>query len=171
MVVMSPLMPDGDAVALGLWQRRVASETVAVAAQQRADVAGVGGLGGFKLARDAPGEARHIRAAERGEGNFPVRAVNRHRLQRRLLGQRGRDGAREAMPGLAVGRGTIFWRCVHVRLMDSTPRGVARRKRRERLQIRRLRRLRRFLFPIRIIREICGQNFAATIWLARGFTF
>ena len=83
-----------------------------------------------KLARDALGQPGHVRAAERGEGNFLVRAVNRHRLQRRLLGQRVRDRAREAMPGLALGRGTIFRRCVHVRLMDSIPRGAARCKRR-----------------------------------------
>jgi len=33
--------------------------------------------------------------AERGDGNFPVRAVNRHRFERRFLGERVHDGARE----------------------------------------------------------------------------
>ena len=72
-------------------------------------------LRGFKLAGDALGEPVHVRAAERGEGNLLVRAVNRHRFQPRLLGQRVHDRARKAMPGLALMRGTIIRRCVHVR--------------------------------------------------------
>ena len=60
-----------------------------------------GGLGGRNLRGDASGEFFHVGAAERGDGDFLLRAVNRHRLQRRLLGQRVHDGTREASLRLA----------------------------------------------------------------------
>ena len=49
-------------------------------------VFGGDGLRRFKFPRDAFGQPADIRAAQRGDGYFLVCAINRHRLQRRLLG-------------------------------------------------------------------------------------
>ncbi len=128
MVVISPSCRMRDALAHLLRQRRVAREAVAFAGQERADVAGVGGLGGFEFLRDAPGQPGHVRPTERGDGNLLVRAVNRHRLQRRLLDERVRDRAREAMSCLASGWGSILLRLTHVNFMVSIQPAAARCK-------------------------------------------
>ena len=91
---------DRDSFAFSLGQRGVARETIARAAQQRTGASGLDGLGSLKLGRDALREPGHIGAAQRGHGDFLVRAVNGHRLQRRLRGQRVHDRTRETGVGL-----------------------------------------------------------------------
>ena len=46
---------------------------------------------------DALGEPGNVGLAQRGDGNRVVRLVNGHRLERRVLGQRLRDRARQAL--------------------------------------------------------------------------
>jgi hypothetical protein len=70
----------------------------------------VGGLGFLKFGRDAFGQPVDIRAAQRGDGDFLVRAVNGHRFERRFLGERVHDRAREALPGFAAGPRMLFRR-------------------------------------------------------------
>jgi hypothetical protein len=76
-------------------------------------VAGVGGLRRLKLGRNAPGQPGNIRAAQRGDGDFFLRTVNGHRFERRFLGQRVHDRAREALRCLLVVTGIFFARGIH----------------------------------------------------------
>ena len=85
-------------------------QAIVLAGKQGAMAFGGGGLRGLKFARDAFGELADIGPAQRGDGNFLVRAVNRHRLERRFLGQRVHDRAREAMPVFVAGLGMLFGR-------------------------------------------------------------
>ena len=56
---------------------------------------------------DALGELFHVGATQRGDGNFLAGAVNRHRLQRRLLGQRVGQRTREAFFQFAARPGFV----------------------------------------------------------------
>ena len=104
------VVSDGDFVLLELGQWPVAGKAIAPAAQQRTHVAGVGGLGFLKFGRDAFGQPGDIRATHRGDGDFLLGAVNGHRFERRLFGERSHDRAREALTCLAVVTGMFSLR-------------------------------------------------------------
>ena len=70
----------------------------------------VGILGRLKFIREASRQFIHVGAPQRGDGNFLVRGINRHRFERRFLGQRVHDGTREALLGLVVLRGALVRR-------------------------------------------------------------
>ncbi len=104
---------DGDFFPLGFGQRPVATPAIVLAIQQRAREAGVSGLRHLKFCRDAfsqPADPALRDAAERGDGDFLARAVNRHRLERRFLGERVHDRAREALPAPTAAPGMLFER-------------------------------------------------------------
>jgi hypothetical protein len=106
------IMLDGDFLPFGCRQRRAADGAITFAAQQGTRVLRIGVLGRLEFVREALRQFFHVGAAERGDGNFFLRGINRHRLERRLLAQRVHDGARQAFGGLAFGLGG--WRRTHV---------------------------------------------------------
>src|ERR1022692_1583797 len=81
-------------------------------------MAEIGALSGVKPVGQSPRQFLHpaLRdAAERGDGNFLLDGIERHRLQRGLLAQRVHDGARKTSGGirLASGLGNSWARHSH----------------------------------------------------------
>ena len=123
---------DGDFFPLGFGQRPVATPAIVLAGKQVAMASGGDGLRRFKFSADAfgkPADPALRDAAQRGDGNFLVRAVNGHRFERRFLGERVHDRAREALPGFTAAPRTLFQRCIHGSMIVSIPPDAARRKR------------------------------------------
>ncbi len=121
MVVLSPSCLMVMRCRSWLGQRRLATPAIVLAREQAAMA-----FGGSWIARTQTRRVMRsvsfcdVGPAQRGDGNFLVRAVNRHRLERRFLGQRVHHRARETPRVFVVAHGASGGWPIHLIICNTS---------------------------------------------------